>query len=346
MRSIHATSMTAVVEARAPLLQLRSLCVGFGSHGQERRAVDALELDLHERECLGLVGESGSGKTQLLLSVLGLTPPGARVEGSIRYRGEELRGASSARLEAVRGRRIAIVFQDAMGALNPYLKIGTQLIEGARRHLQLGRRAALSRAAGLLDSVQIDTPTQRLRCYPHELSGGMRQRVLIAMALMCDPEILLLDEPTTALDVTVQAQVLELLRGVRERSGVAMLFVTHDLGALASMADRVAVMYGGRIVELAPAQGLYAAPLHPYTAGLLRSLPRLDLPVPKRLPSIAGQPPDLANLPLGCAFAPRCPLVHDRCIAVPPLRAIMGQRAVACHFSGSSSQVDAAWSPP
>ena len=343
MRSIHGTNMTAVVEVRTPLLQLRSLRVGFGNHGQERRAVDAVDLDLHERECLGLVGESGSGKTQLLLSVLGLTPAGARVDGSIRYRGEELRGARSATLEAVRGRRIAIVFQDAMGALNPYLKIGTQLIEGARRQLQLGRRAALARAAELLERVQIDAPVQRLRCYPHELSGGMRQRVLIAMALMCDPEILLLDEPTTALDVTVQAQVLDLLRGVRERSGVAMLFVTHDLGALASMADRVAVMYGGRIVELSPAQGLYAAPLHPYTAGLLRSLPRLDLPLPQRLPSIAGQPPDLANLPPGCAFAPRCPLVHERCVSVPPLRAVADERAVACHFAGSSAQVDAAW---
>jgi oligopeptide/dipeptide ABC transporter ATP-binding protein len=343
MRSIHGTSITAVDEARAPLLQLRSLGVSYHRGGHELRAVDKVDFDLHERECLGVVGESGSGKTQLLLSVLGLSPAGARVTGSIRYRGEELQGASSARLEAVRGRRIAIVFQDAMGALNPYLTIGTQLTEGARRQLRLGRRAALARAADLLEKVQIDAPAQRLRCHPHELSGGMRQRVLIAMALMCDPEILLLDEPTTALDVTVQAQVLELLRGVRERSGVAMLFVTHDLGALASMADRVAVMYGGRVVELAPVQGLYAAPLHPYTAGLLRSLPRLDLPLPKRLPSIAGQPPDLANLPPGCAFAPRCPLVHERCVAVPPLRAVTGARAVACHFSGSSSQVDAAW---
>ncbi|MGH8252529.1 MAG: ABC transporter ATP-binding protein [Steroidobacteraceae bacterium] len=332
-----------MVDAHAPLLQLRSLGVSYYRGGHELRAVDAVDLELRERECLGLVGESGSGKTQLLLALLGLTAAGARVSGSIRYRGEELLGASLRQLEAVRGRRIAIVFQDPMSALNPYLAIGTQLIEGARRQLQLGRRAALARAAELLSLVQIDAPTERLRCYPHELSGGMRQRVLIAMALMCDPEILLLDEPTTALDVTVQAQVLEVLRGVRERSGVAMLFVTHDLGALASMADRVAVMYGGRIVELSPAPELYASPLHPYSAGLLRSLPRLDLPLPARLPSIPGQPPDLAALPPGCAFAPRCPLVHERCIAVPPLRAVTDGHVVACHFAGSSAQVDAAW---
>jgi len=332
-----------MVDARAPLLQLRSLSVALGRDGHELRAVDAVNLDLGKRECVGVVGESGSGKTLLLLSVLGLAPSGARLGGSIRYRGEELLGAGTARLESVRGRRIAIVFQDALSALNPYLTIGTQLTEGSRRQLGLGRRAALSRAAELLALVQIDAPAQRLRCYPHELSGGMRQRVLIAMALMCDPEILLLDEPTTALDVTVQAQVLDVLRGVRERSGVAMLFVTHDLGALASLADRVAVMYGGRIVELSPAPQLYASPMHPYTAGLLRSLPRLDRPLPPRLSSIAGQPPDPAALPVGCAFSPRCPLAHERCVTVPPLRDVGDGRSVACHFPGSSAQVDAAW---
>ena len=335
-----------MTEAREPLLQLRSLGVRFGRDGRELRPVDGVDLELRERECLGVVGESGSGKTQLLLALLGLSPPGARLSGSIRYRGEELVAAPRARLEAIRGRRIAIVFQDPLGALNPFLTIGTQLTEGARRHLGLGRRAARARAAALLATVQIDAPAERLRSYPHELSGGMRQRVLIAMALMCDPEILLLDEPTTALDVTVQAQVLELLRGLRERSGVASVFVTHDLGALASMGDRIAVMYAGRLIELAPAAALYAAPLHPYTAGLLRSLPRLDVPPPARLPSIPGQPPDLAGLPAGCAFAPRCPLAHERCGTVPALRAVAGARALACHFTGTATQVDAAWSPP
>jgi oligopeptide/dipeptide ABC transporter ATP-binding protein len=332
-----------MAESPAPLLQLRSLGVSYVRGARELRAVDALDLDLAERECLGVVGESGSGKTQLLLALLGLNGRGARVSGSIRYRGEELLGAAPARLAAIRGRHIALVSQDAMSALNPYLRIATQLTEGARLHLRLGRRAALARAAELLAMVQIDAPAERLRCYPHELSGGMRQRVLIAMALMCDPEILLLDEPTTALDVTVQAQVLEVLRAVRARTGVATLMVTHDLGALASMASRVAVMYAGRLAELASAPQLYAAPRHPYTAGLLRSLPRLDRPLPQRLPVIAGQPPDLADLPAGCAFSPRCPLAHARCADAPPLRSLPGGQLLACHFDGTPAQVAAAW---
>jgi oligopeptide/dipeptide ABC transporter ATP-binding protein len=283
-----------------------------------------------------VVGESGSGKTQLLLALLGLSGPQARLTGSIRYRGEELVGAAPARLAAVRGRRIAMVFQEAMSALNPHLTLATQLSEAARAHLGLTRRAARARAAELLALMQIGDPAGRLRSYPHELSGGMRQRVLIAMALMCEPEILLLDEPTTALDVTVQAQVLELLRAARARTGVATVFVTHDLGVLASIADRVAVMYAGRMVELAPAAALYGAPRHPYTAGLLRSLPRLDLPLPARLATIPGQPPNLAELPAGCAFAPRCPLAHGRCGTRPELRPLPGARQVACHLDAAA----------
>ncbi len=332
-----------MTSAADPLLQLRGLSVRYASAGREVRAVDHIDLDLAVHECLGVVGESGSGKTQLLLALLGLCSSAARLAGSIRYRGEELLGAPPARLQALRGRRIAMVFQEPMSALNPYLTVGTQLTEGARRHLQLGRRAARARAAELLATVQIDAPAERLRQHPHELSGGMRQRVMIAMALMCDPEILLLDEPTTALDVTVQAQVLELLHAVRARTGAAILFVTHDLGALASLADRVAVMYAGRLVEQASAPALYTSPRHPYTAGLLRSLPRLDLPVPARLPAIPGQPPDLAELGAGCAFAPRCPLVHDRCASSPPLRALPEARSVACHFEGTAAQIAGAW---
>ncbi len=330
--------------APAGLLSVRGLTVAFGGADRELRALDGLDLDLEAHECLGVVGESGSGKTQLLLAALGLSAAAARVSGSIRYRGEELVGAPRARLEALRGRRIAIVFQEALSALNPYLPIATQLTEGARRQLALGRRAALARAAELLATVQVDEPLVRLRQYPHELSGGLRQRVLLAMALMCEPEILLLDEPTTALDVTVQAQVLELLRAVRARTGVATLFVTHDLGALASLADRVAVMYAGRLVEQAPVRTLYATPLHPYTAGLLRSLPLLDQPLPARLPSIPGQPPDLAALPAGCAFAPRCPLRHARCHELPPLLSRTDARhEVACHYDGPARLVGEAW---
>jgi oligopeptide/dipeptide ABC transporter ATP-binding protein len=333
-----------MTSAPAGLLSVRGLTVAFGGAVRELRALDGLDLDLEAHECLGVVGESGSGKTQLLLAALGLSAPAARVSGSIRYRGEELVGAPRARLEALRGRRIAMVFQEALSALNPYLTIATQLTEGARRHLALGRRAALARAAELLATVQVDEPLVRLRQYPHELSGGLRQRVLLAMALMCEPEILLLDEPTTALDVTVQAQVLELLHTVRARTGVATLFVTHDLGALASLADRVAVMYAGRLVERAPARTLYATPLHPYTAGLLRSLPLLDRPLPVRLPSIPGQPPDLAALPAGCAFAPRCPLRHERCHELPQLLSRTDARhEVACHYDGPAPQVVEAW---
>jgi oligopeptide/dipeptide ABC transporter ATP-binding protein len=333
-RSTRATA-PRMTEPRATVLQVRGLEVGYRSAGQELRAVAALDLDLHERECLGVVGESGSGKTQLLLALLGLCSPQARVAGSIRYRGEELLGAPPARLAAVRGRRMAMVFQEPMSALNPHLTLATQLTEAARAHLGMGRRAALARAGELLALVQIGDPAGRLRCYPHELSGGMRQRVLIAMALMCEPEVLLLDEPTTALDVTVQAQVLELLRAVRARTGVATLFVTHDLGVLASIADRVAVMYAGRIVEQAPVADLYHAPRHPYTIGLLRSLPRLDLPLPARLATILGQPPNLGELPTGCAFAPRCPLVHERCAVRPELRPVSAARLVACHLDAA-----------
>ncbi len=330
-------------DGKVALLRARSLTVTYPGAGQELRALDALDVDLAEHECLGIVGESGSGKTQLLLAVLGLLGPPARVSGSISYRGEELLNAGPARLAALRGRRIAMVFQDALSALNPHLSVVTQLTEGARRHLRLGRRAARARASELLATVQVNDPAQRLRQYPHELSGGMRQRVLIAMALMCEPEILLLDEPTTALDVTIQAQVLELLRALRERTGVASLFVTHDLAALAPMADRVAVMYAGRIVEHAPARDLYAAPLHPYTAGLLRSLPRLDRPLPARMPAIPGQPPDLSQLPVGCAFAPRCPLVHARCRERPVLRLRTEIHELACHLDVSAESTSEAW---
>jgi oligopeptide/dipeptide ABC transporter ATP-binding protein len=341
-RSIRARR-PRVTEPATSLLRVRALTVNYADAGRALRAVDGLDLDLQAHECLGVVGESGSGKTQLLLALLGLCGPQARVAGSVRYRGEELVGAAPARLAAIRGRRIAMVFQEPMSALNPYLTIATQLTEAARHHLGLGRRAALARAAELLTTVQIDAPARRLRQYPHELSGGMRQRVMVAMALMCDPEILLLDEPTTALDVTIQAQVLELLRTVRARTGVATLFVTHDLGVVAAIADRVAVMYAGRMVEQAPVRDLYATPRHPYTAGLLRSLPRLDLPVPARLPSIPGQPPDLAQLSAGCAFAPRCPLAHAACATAVPLRPLPGARQVACHFAGPPAQVTEAW---
>jgi len=327
MRSIRMnTEQQAVLDVRALSVSHR------GARG-ELAALRDVSFELRAHECLGLVGESGSGKTQLLHALMGLCAPNARVSGSAIYQGQELIHASAATLGAVRGRRLGLVFQDAMGALNPYLRIGVQLCEGARAQLGLTRRAAWQRAASLLETVQIDDPARRLRQYPHELSGGMRQRVMIAMALMCEPEVLLLDEPTTALDVTVQAQVLSVLRELRVRTGVAMIFVTHDLGVLAAIADRVAVMYAGRIVEVAPAAQLYAAPRHPYTRALLRALPRLDAPLGERMAAIPGQPPVAGDDTPGCAFAPRCSLADGRCRTVPQLRELGGKSdcAVACH---------------
>jgi oligopeptide transport system ATP-binding protein len=331
----------------AALLHVRGLAVSYASAQGAVAALRGVDLDLRAHECLGIVGESGCGKTQLLHALMGLQPAAARLQGSVRFRDQELLGASARALASLRGRRLALVFQDPMSALNPYLRIGTQLAEGARSQLGLSRRAAWQRATALLESMQIDAAARCLRQYPHQLSGGMRQRVMIAMALMCDPEVLLLDEPTTALDVTVQAQVLALLREVRRRSGVAMIFVTHDLGVLAAIADRVAVMYGGRIVELAPVAQLYATPRHPYTAGLLHSMPRLDTPLGERLPVIPGQPPHAGADAAGCAFAPRCALAHERCSMVPPLRkvpiAAAGDAWVACHFDGAPQRLRGIW---
>jgi oligopeptide/dipeptide ABC transporter ATP-binding protein len=326
-----------------PLLSLRALALGYAHERGFTQVLRGVDLDLNAGECLGIVGESGSGKSQLLLALLGLSGPGARVSGSVRYRGQELVGASPQLLASLRGRRIGLVFQDALSALNPYLRIGAQLTEVLRLHLGLGREAAVDRAAGLLAQVQVDEPAQRLRQYPHELSGGMRQRVLLALALACGPDVLLLDEPTTALDVTVQAQLVALLRSLRESTGVAMVFVTHDMGLLAGIAGRVAVMYAGRIVEEAAATQLYARPLHPYTGGLLRSLPQLDRPLPARLPSIPGQPPEPGMQLPGCAFAPRCPLAQPRCETLPEERLVGGAR-VSCHRPDAPALMEEAWS--
>ena len=332
-----------------PLLRVRELCVGYRARSGADAAAPALRVlkgvsfDMGRGECLGVVGESGSGKSQLLLALLGLSAQGAEVSGSVRWRGEELRGASASRLATLRGRHIAMVFQDSFSALNPYLRIGAQLCEGARRQLGLTRQAARRRAVELLERVQIDASARRLEQYPHELSGGMRQRVMIAMALMCEPQLLLLDEPTTALDTTVQWQVLALLRELRERSGISCVFVTHDLAVLAGIAQRVAVMYAGRIIELALASTLYATPAHPYTAGLLRSLPRLDAPLRERLPAIPGQPPTAADCPSGCAFAPRCTLADERCRLEPALRARASADSwVACHVE-ELARIQQAW---
>jgi oligopeptide transport system ATP-binding protein len=322
--------MSAATEDR-PLLEVRKLALEYRTPDGVVRAVRGVDLTIRPREFIGIVGESGSGKSQLLLALLGLTAPGAVVSGSIRHGGEELVGASAAALNRIRGNRISMVFQDPMTALNPYLTVATQITEVLRLHRGLGRRAALARAAELLDAVQITEGRRRLQQYPHELSGGMRQRVMIAMALACEPEILLADEPTTALDVTVQAQILELLRDLRQRTGTAVVLVTHDLGIVAELADRIAVMYAGRFVEEAPVDTLFAASRHPYTEALKRSIPRIDITLPERMASIPGNPPNPALLPPGCAFAPRCAFRLDRCEAeAPPLQDLGAGHRKAC----------------
>ncbi len=325
----------------APLLTVRDLSVGYPGESGMVRVVDSVSLDLAPGEFLGIVGESGSGKTQLLLSLLGLNGPHARLVGSARYRGEELIGAPERRLARVRGARIGMIFQDPMTALNPYLTIGTQLTEGVRHHQGLGRRAARRRALELLDAVHVPEPEQRLAQHPHELSGGMRQRIVIAMALICEPDLLLADEPTTALDVTVQAQILTLLRELRARTRAALILVTHDLAVIAEVADRVAVMYAGRIVKQAGVERLFTHARHPYTEGLRRSIVELTGPLPARLAKIAGNPPDPAALPTGCAFAPRCHYAFDRCrVERPALAEVAPEHARACFYEGPLGRDD------
>jgi oligopeptide/dipeptide ABC transporter ATP-binding protein len=305
-----------------PLLRVRELTTEFFSDQAHVRAVDHVSFELAKGEMLGIVGESGSGKSATSLSIMRLLPPQGRVtSGAIELAGSDLVTLHEAGMRRVRGRRIAMIFQDPMTALNPYLRVGEQLVEGAVLHLGMSGADAERRALALLDRVRIPDATARLRSYPHELSGGMRQRVMIAMALICDPELLIADEPTTALDVTVQAQILELLSELRRERGLAILLITHDLGVVATTCDRVLVMYAGRVVELAPARELFARPLHPYTAALMRSLPRIDAERTTRLESISGLPPRLDQGAFHeCSFAPRCRFVHDTCrVADPPL---------------------------
>jgi oligopeptide transport system ATP-binding protein len=319
-----------------PPLQIRGLSVSYATDHGRIEAVRAIDVDVAAGEFLGIVGESGCGKTQLLLSILGLSAPRAELRGSIRYRGRELLQLDSAALNQVRGNRISMVFQDPMTALNPYLRVGVQITEVLRVHRGASARVAEQRAIEMLQSVHMPEGARRMRQYPHELSGGMRQRVMLAMALIAQPEILLADEPSTALDVTVQAQILNLFQELRARTGTAIVLVTHDLGVIAQVADRVAVMYAGRIVEQAPVHELFAHPRHPYTEALQQSIPRIDAARPARLPSIAGAPPDPASLPAGCAFAPRCIYRMPLCDTVaPPLLEASPGHWQACHHDGA-----------
>ncbi len=304
------------------LLEVRDLRVVFPSSEGPVTAVDGVNLSLRRGEVLAVVGESGSGKSATVLTLVGLTRrKGTQISGEVRYRGRDLLVASESELRRVRGAELAMIFQDPLTSLNPLQRIGTQIAEMLRLHTSLSAKAAWAEAERLLGEVGIPRAVAQARAYPHEFSGGMRQRAMIAMALACNPGILIADEPTTALDVTIQAQVLSLIKRLKDEHGAAVIIITHDLGIVADIADRVAVMYAGRIVEEAPRDELFRNPQHPYTWGLLGSLPRLDRPKVERLRPIEGLPPSLIALPEGCRFRPRCGQAYGQCLNTPALEA-------------------------
>jgi oligopeptide transport system ATP-binding protein len=315
-----------------PTLCVDDLCISFPRHGQEIPAVQKVSLQIAPSECVGIIGESGSGKTQVFMAAMGLLSSNAAASGSIRFEGGELMTADAAALNRVRGSKLTMIFQDPMTSLAPHLNIGTQLAEVLVCHGGQSWRDAWSSAGRMLERVRVPDPRRRLRQYPHELSGGMRQRVMIGMSLLCEPTLVIADEPTTALDVTVQAQLMELLRAMRAEFGMALALISHDLGVVAGLADRIVVMYAGRIVESARAAELFSHARHPYTAEMLKCVPTLSGPRLARLPTLAGQPPQPGESPQGCAFAPRCPRVAARCRSERPLLTAAGAASVACHF--------------
>ncbi len=344
---------------REPLLRIEDLRVSYATEDGVVRAVDGISYELGRGRTLGIVGESGSGKTVAALSVLGLTrAEGATVSGHVWFEGRDLLALAEPELRAVRGNEIAMVFQDPLSALHPLYRVGAQIVEAIRAHRSIAKARARTQAIELLDLVGLPDPAQRVDAYPHELSGGQRQRAMIAMALANEPKLLIADEPTTALDVTVQAQILALLSRLQRELGMALVLVTHDLGVVAEMADEIAVMYAGRIVESAPAERVLTAPEHPYTWGLLRSIPTLDGPREELLTPISGSPPSPLAPPSGCRFHPRCPYSEpEHARTDPDLLAVAGQpdHRVACllesgarrrlwaqlrdgHGSGSTSQ--------
>ncbi len=314
-------------------LSIDNLSVNFKQRGASIAAVREVSMEVLRSECVGIVGESGSGKTQVFIAAMGLLADNATTEGSVRFEGGEILGADASRLNRVRGSKLSMVFQDPMTALTPHLKIGAQLAEVLVCHSRLSWREARGAAHRMLERVGVAQPARRLDQYPHELSGGLRQRVMIGMSLLCDPALVIADEPTTALDVTVQAQIIDLLRSMREEIGMALVLISHDLGVVAGLADRIVVMYAGRIVESAKSAGLFRRPLHPYTAGLLECVPNLSGPRRGRLPTLPGQPPQPGEWPQGCAFAPRCPRALEKCrLDRPLLLEADDSRRVACHY--------------
>jgi peptide/nickel transport system ATP-binding protein len=322
-----------VADAQTPLLEITDLNIDFRNRHGMARAVRGVSFSIGAREILGLVGESGSGKTLTMLASVGLiTNPNAVVTGSIRYRGQEVLGLPPRALRRIRGREIAMIFQDPMTAMTPVHSIGWQIVEQIRAHQDLSRKAARARAIELLDVMGIPDPHRQFGRYPHQLSGGTRQRAMIAMALSCNPSLLIADEPTTALDVTVQAQILALLDRLRHEFGSSIILITHDMGVVAERADRVMVMYGGRLMESGMKRDVFASPAHPYTIGLLAAIPPMEGEKPHRLLAIPGTPPTPANLPPGCPFAPRCPQRFAPCDVPPPMFRIAA-RQTACYLA-------------
>jgi oligopeptide transport system ATP-binding protein len=318
-----------------PLLEVEDLHVEFHTRDGVATVLNGVSYSVGAGETLAVLGESGSGKSVTANTVMGILPmpPGRITKGSIRYRGEELLTAEDERRRELRGENIAMIFQDALSALNPVYTIGFQIGEQLRTRRGMSKSDAEKRSVELLDQVGIPGARQRVRNYPHEFSGGMRQRAMIAMSLALDPDVLIADEPTTALDVTVQAQIMDLLKDIQVERNMGLILITHDLGVVAEVADRIAVMYAGRIVENADVHSLYANPCHPYTRALLESIPRLDTKGTE-LRAIKGLPPNLTNIPSGCPFHPRCPMAVDRCRDVePPLAALPGGRSSACLFA-------------
>ena len=324
------------------LLEVDDLKMYFHTEDGVVRAVDGVSYTLDRGETLGVVGESGSGKSVTHMTMMGLIPmpPGKIEGGSVFYRGHDLLNMPEAQMQHVRGNDIAMIFQDPMTSLNPVYKIGKQVGEGLRLHRGYSKEQALKRAVELLDAVGIPEPEKRVNEYPHQFSGGMRQRVMIAMALACDPDILIADEPTTALDVTIQAQIIELMQEMQEKNGNAIVMITHDLGVVADIADKIMVMYAGRPVEFGTADEIFYESRHPYTWGLIRSIPEQATDEKKPLTPIHGNPPALSNLPKGCVFSPRCPFATDKCRAERPAKFQTGTgHYAACHYAGNDDFV-------
>jgi oligopeptide transport system ATP-binding protein len=317
----------------AALLQVENLNIRFDTPDGEVKAVTDVSLSIAAGETVGVVGESGSGKSQTFLAVMGLLAANGRATGSASFRGADLIGMTPNELNRIRGSRIAMIFQDALTSLNPYLRISRQMTEVLVTHRRMGENEARKAAIAMLERVRIPEAKRRFDMYPHEFSGGMRQRVMIAMALLCEPDLLIADEPTTALDVTIQAQILDLLRDLKRGGRTAIVMITHAMGVVAGLCDRVLVMYGGRVVEEAPVRDIFYDPQHPYTHGLLRSTPRLDGAIASELRTIPGQPPDLQHLPPGCAFHERCSWRFARCSnEEPAMRPAGPGRRKACHL--------------